>query len=274
MRQQDVVSRIPFIIATCPVRWRFLRTPPQSGALNMALDDALMARAARTGESVFRVYSWSEPTLSFGRHQKAAGIYDEIRLATEGIEVVRRPTGGRALLHDREVTYSVTAPATSAASLGDDYLAINAILVTALRTLGVHAHQADSIGRSMRPGVAPCFAEPAHGELVVDGRKLVGSAQWRDAGGLLQHGSILVDDDQSRIPSLMCEPVAPPPAPATLRDILGTPPSFDAVADAMLDAVRTGLDADVSEVALDAELKRATDERVAHYRDHAWTWRR
>ena len=240
----------------------------------MALDDALMARAARTGESVVRVYGWSAPTLSFGRHQKAAGVYDERRLSAQGIEALRRPTGGRALLHHREVTYSVTAPVTSAAALSDDYLAINALLVSALRSLGVHATQADSHGRSLRPGVAPCFAEPAHGELVVDGRKLVGSAQWRDAGALLQHGSILLDDDQSRIPSLMREPAAPPPPPATLREILGTTPSFDEVADALRDAVRESLDSAVAEMSIDAEVQRAADERVAHYLDPEWTWRR
>ena len=240
----------------------------------MALDDALMARAARSGESTFRVYTWSGPTLSFGRHQRAAGVYDEGRLSAEGIAVVRRPTGGRALLHDREVTYSVAAPAGPAASLANDYLAINAILVGALRRLGVHATQAVSTARGMKPGTAPCFAEPAHGELVVNGRKLVGSAQWRDAGALLQHGSILLDDDQSRIPSLMLEPAAAPPPPATLREILGTPPSFDEMANALREAVRVSLDRDVAEMTFDADLQRVCADRVTHYQDPEWTWRR
>ena len=77
----------------------------------MALDEALMSRARRSGETVLRVYGWAAPTLSFGRHQRALGEYDEAALLRAGVGVVRRPTGGRALLHDREVTYSVTAPA-------------------------------------------------------------------------------------------------------------------------------------------------------------------
>ena len=84
----------------------------------MAMDEALMAHASRTGQWVLRVYSWSAPTLSFGRNQVALNAYDRSRLAERGIDVVRRPTGGRAILHDREVTYSVVGPALDAGDLG------------------------------------------------------------------------------------------------------------------------------------------------------------
>src|SRR5215207_3150452 len=99
-----------FIIAAERLRWRLLLSPPLGGPENMALDEALMARARRTGETVLRVYGWSRPTLSLGRNQRAAGLFDERALAERGVGVVRRPTGGRSLLHHREVTYSVTAP--------------------------------------------------------------------------------------------------------------------------------------------------------------------
>src|SRR4051794_837993 len=93
-------------------RWRVLLAPPRSGAENMARDSALQLRAASTSETVFSIYSWDRPTLSFGRHQPAAGLYDVERLRAATVDIVRRPTGGRAILHHREVTYSVTAPLT------------------------------------------------------------------------------------------------------------------------------------------------------------------
>src|SRR5437762_2701634 len=109
--------------------WRLLRTLPASGAFNMALDEALMVYARETGSWVLRVYSWSSPTLSLGRHQKARGGYDLTRLAEHRIDVVRRPTGGRAILHDREITYSVTGPVADAGDLHESYARINRLLI-------------------------------------------------------------------------------------------------------------------------------------------------
>src|SRR3954468_19192034 len=101
--------------------WRLMLTEPRSGAENMARDTALVARAARTGETVFSVYSWERATLSLGRNQTATGRYDVQRIRAAGIDIVRRPTGGRAILHDREVTYSVTAPLADAPPLREAY---------------------------------------------------------------------------------------------------------------------------------------------------------
>jgi lipoyl(octanoyl) transferase len=244
-----------------------------SGPENMALDEALMSRARRTGESVLRVYGWSEPTLSLGRHQRARGIYLEEMLANRGIRVVRRPTGGRALLHHREVTYSVTAPCSAEEPLLAAYGAINALLLKALVALGVPVRTATPATRAAGPTAAPCFAAPARGELTIDGRKLVGSAQWRDRGALLQHGSILLDDDQSSIPELMRDPIAAPP-PATLRDALGRAPVMAEVADALFDAVRGVVDRAASPIEPDDELMRDADLIAGRYRDLAWTWRR
>src|SRR5690606_30993428 len=111
-----------------PARWRLLVDPAGDGATNMAVDHALLDRAARSGEAVFRIYGWAQPTLSLGMHEKAR--LDPDAAAARGIAVVRRPTGGRALLHHREVTYSVTAPAHDD-SLRASYAAINAILLDA-----------------------------------------------------------------------------------------------------------------------------------------------
>ena len=240
----------------------------------MALDEALMARARGTREAVLRVYGWSRPTLSLGRNQRAAGLYDERALAERGVGVVRRPTGGRSLLHHREVTYSVTAPCAPGGTLLAEYARINAILSSALAALGVPVVAAALPTRAAAPSAVPCFAEPARGELTWNGRKLVGSAQWREHGALLQHGSILVDDDQSSIVGLMREPMPAPPLPATLRDALGRAPVLSEVADALFHAVRTLADPEARELVVDEALARDASDIAARYRDDAWTWRR
>jgi lipoyl(octanoyl) transferase len=253
-------------------RWRLLHSAPATGAFNMALDHALMAHARATREWVLRVYSWREPTLSFGRNQRAAGAYDRERLVALGISVVRRPTGGRAILHHREVTYSVTAPCDDAGDLRESYARINRLLVSGLRTFGVQAQVVEHGARAQSPGLSPCFDHPSIGELVVGGRKLVGSAQWRCDGALLQHGSILIEDDQTMVASLTNEPLPAPPAPATLRDSLGYAPSVDEVANALFAAVC----ADAGDAAplspSDASLLVGGLE--AQYQDPDWTWRR
>src|ERR1043166_3427968 len=221
------------------MRWRTLVSPPLSGALNMAWDEALMARARRTGEAVLRVYAWSAPTLSLGRNQAARDAYDLEGAERRGVGIVRRPTGGRALLHDHEVTYSVTAPEAFDPSPRGAYERINLVLLDALRALGVPAVVATVSARARPPGLSPCFDEPSAGEIVLDSRKLVGSAQWREAGAMLQHGSILIRDDQSVISALLRTPQPwATPAAATLRDALGEEPSFARVAEALIAALR------------------------------------
>lgn len=255
--------------------WRLLFAAPRTGAENMARDVALQARAGRTGETVFSIYSWSRPTLSFGRNQPAAGLYDLDRIHAAGIDVVRRPTGGRAILHNREVTYSVTAPLEDA-SLRETYARINRILQDGLSRLGVAVMAATQSERAAVPSVRPCFEAPAEGELVARGGKLVGSAQYRDAGALLQHGSILVNDDQSSLPDFAADLSAetdPVPAPATLHALLGRSPDAAEVAEAMFDAVRSLEDARAMELDED-EVRDATLQHVSHFLDEGWTWRR
>ncbi|MEK6612306.1 MAG: hypothetical protein AABZ29_05960 [Gemmatimonadota bacterium] len=259
-------------------RWRLLDTGARDGAWNMACDVALMARARRTGESVFRVYAWSSPTLSFGRHEAARGRYDAAAIAAAGVDVVRRPTGGRALLHDREVTYSVTAPVDPAVSLPASMRRINQLLLRTLHRLGVPAIEADE-PRSMRPEGAACFALPAPGELTLGARKLVGSAQMRHDGALLQHGSILLDDDQARIAGFAVGPYLPAAPAATLHSALGPHLVFETVRDVLMDVlaseVSTGSATNLAFPEDDPALSGGSIEvPLAQFRDAAWTWRR
>ncbi len=254
--------------------WRLLVTPPASGPENMALDEALMARAQESGEWVLRVYSWASPTVSLGRNQTARGRYDLEQIRTRGLSVVRRPTGGRAILHHREITYSVTAPVDGAGDLRESYERINRLLVDALHRLGVMAEVARPVTRAASPGMAPCFDEPAAGELTVGGRKLAGSAQWRSDGALLQHGSILVADDQSSLAELAIGAQAPVPAPATLAEALGRAPTVTDVADALTCSVRSLEDPAAESLVVDDAVRARASALVVRYLDDEWTWRR
>lgn len=250
-------------------RWRVLDSGAADGATNMALDHALLLRAASHDEAVLRIYAWTRPTISFGMHERARLTPETV--AAHGIDAVRRPTGGRALLHHREVTYSVTAPVVGL-GLAESYGAINAILLRALGRLGVAATVAAPRTRTPTPDGIPCFAEPNAGEIVVDGRKLVGSAQRRDAQALLQHGSILLDDDQPTIAALR-GPAASVPAAATLNAALGRAVTYAEVRDALVDALgeRAGGDClplEATEIAAAARAQRT------RYADPQWTWRR
>jgi lipoate-protein ligase A len=252
-----------------------LRAGPRSGAENMARDVALMRRARNTGEIVFSIYEWNRPTLSLGRNQRAKGCYDLELMQSRGVDVVRRPTGGRALLHHREATYSVTAPIADGESLRESYDRFNRILLEGLLRLGVSAAVASGASTSLPPTDIPCFAEPSAGELVSDNRKLVGSAQWRDAGALLQHGSILIENDQSMIADFSIDDSESHqvPAPATLTESLGYRPSVGDVADTMFESVRYIEDANAVDLD-ESEIIAATRAEQPAFENELWTWRR
>lgn len=241
----------------------------------MARDVALMERARGTGETVLSVYSWERPTLSLGRNQAARDKYDVEEMLRRSIDVVRRPTGGRALIHWHEVTYSVTAAFADDDSLAQSYARINRVLLHALAKMGVDAAASSGGQRTPSPGDLPCFAAPAEGELMMNGAKLVGSAQLRENGALLQHGSILIDDGQSLISSLLRNQSAgvAPQRAATLREALGRAPDIDEVAEALFAAVRMLEDPSATSLE-ESEIRKKAGGYIAKYRNPLWTWRR
>lgn len=232
-----------------------------------------MLRAARSGDAVFRVYGFSVPTLSLGRNQRARGCYDLPAARSHGVTFVRRPTGGRALLHHREVTYSVTLPAASPADASAAYDFINTVLLDALTRLGVPAVRA-AAQPAIPPGLRPCFDVPSAHEIAVDGRKLVGSAQWRHGGALLQHGSILVRDDQATIERLLLMPSPATPRAATLADALGFEPSIEQVAQPILESLERTTGSPAAEFSMTADVEQSVERLRASYLGDAWTWRR
>lgn len=187
--------------------WRLMvDDQPRSGAANMALDQAIAeACAAGTSLPTLRFYRWEPAAVSLGRHQPAAEI-DLAAAEGKGYDVVRRPTGGRAILHTDELTYSVAAAASEPLMHGgimDAYLRLSDGLLAGLHELGLRADRAAGHIRA-GPEVSPaCFETPSAYEITAQGRKLIGSAQSRRAGYVLQHGSLPLCGDIARVADVL-----------------------------------------------------------------------
>jgi lipoate-protein ligase A len=250
--------------------WRLLPYQELSGPDNMALDHA-MADTASPREALLRFYGWSSPTISLGRNQPAAGRYDLDRVRGLGIQFVRRPTGGRAVLHDHEVTYSVVFPARELGGLRRAYRLINEALVAGLALLGVQAGLAASTLARRRPSLRACFDGSAEGEVVVGGRKLLGSAQARIGGTVLQHGSLLLSGDQALLAQATGVPLEH--APVTLSELVDPVPAHDEVTDALARGFSEVVGTRPEPGVLDGALASRSLELSRRYNDPAWTWR-
>jgi len=256
---------------TVALSWRLIRDGPLPGARNMALDHAF-ASCAGTTQGVLRLYGWVRPTVSFGRNEPAAGLYSVTAAEARGVDYVRRPSGGRAVLHDREITYSVVAPARALGGARVAYRRINAAVAAALQSLGAEVGVSEGEG-IMAPDAGPCFQSPTGGEVVAGGRKLVGSAQARVDGALLQHGSIILSGDQSLLGELR-DAAADHPPPATLEELVDA-----VVVDDVVAAVAAHVQAAFGGSWTDGEYgPRELDEadrlESEQYAQESWTWRR
>lgn len=277
------------------LRWLVRVDPPLPGVENMAWDHTL-ARGLPPGVGVLRLYTWARPTLSFGRNEPARAVYAPDRIEEADLDVVRRPTGGRAVLHHRELTYAVVAPIRPLGGVRAAYFVINRALAVGLGGL-VRGLDGDSDpkpialagpGVTAPPDAGPCFQTPAEGEVMALGRKLVGSAQVRIGDALLQHGSILLEDDQGRIPSLRLtglpgETVADHPGenrPASLREVLGRTVSLEEVQENLVEAFHSTIPGDwrphPDGDRFDAHGLPTTPDGdlLEQYRSDGWTWRR
>jgi lipoyl(octanoyl) transferase len=184
-------------------QWRLLvDTTPHTGAVNMAIDEAIMeAVSARNAPPTLRFYQWSPPCISLGKRQPLSGIDLEC-CRQDGVQVVRRSTGGLAILHTDELTYSlVTCPDDPRAegAILDSYRKLSQGLVSGLGLLGLSAQMQPVSPGASHSVSAACFEAPSAYEITVDGRKLIGSAQTRPYGKLLQHGSVPLTGDIGRL---------------------------------------------------------------------------
>lgn len=242
---------------------------PRPGWRNMAIDLALLERA-RAGERWLRLYGWEPHCLSFGRHEPAARRYDAARVEALGLEVVRRPTGGRAVWHARELTYAVAAPSGCLGALREAYREIHLVLRDAIRELGASAELA-SARRAAAVHAGACFASPAGGEVMVGGRKVVGSAQLRDGTALLQHGSLLLEDDQATVTAVTVG-AAPPDGSAPLVRLLGRAVRREAAAGAVAAAAARRWGPPAERVEAPAGVLARAARHEPRFRSPAWTW--
>jgi lipoate-protein ligase A len=263
-----------------PATWRLIQSAPADGPTNMAIDEAIL-RAVAEGASppTLRLYAWNPPTVSLGRAQKASDV-DGQALRVAGYGLVRRPTGGKAILHVDELTYSVVAPRDEPRVDGpvvDSYRRLSAGLVGGLERLGVVGTQADRrVGNVTLKGPV-CFEVPSNYEITSSGRKLVGSAQMRSDGVVLQHGTMPLCGDIARICGVLRalpDPERVRARATTVEEALGRPVSWDEAAEAMIlgfgEVLRLRLAAGILTA---GERGQAEELRTTKYGVDGWTYR-
>jgi len=260
--------------------WRLIVEPrPLPGSRNMAIDEHLFCRARTEPETFLRFYQWTRPTASLGATQSVERVADVEFCRRRGVDIVRRITGGKLVLHDREVTYSVASADVEALgpTLAESYRRISRGLMRGLELMGLAPRLAEVSSPDYIRGTMPCFAFPARDEVEVGGRKIIGSAQKRMGVAFVQHGSIPLVKDEA-----LLRAVARPGAPdgegagmTSLSEALGREVSFDEA------AARLALGmAEFFGVRLEpAVLGPAEDEAVARlettrYMSDDWTFRR
>ena len=264
------------------VCWRFLvhttdaraREPEVlDGAHNMAVDQALFESVQQGGAPVLRFYRWSPACLSLGRNQPAR--VTPAQLARAGLELVRRPTGGLAVRHDQELTYAVAAPVGLVGSPRATYEAVNRALRAGLQDLGVHAAETSRTdsGPGLFRSAGSCFAGTAPGEVAVNGRKLVGSAQRCERRAILQHGSILLDGDQVDAGRLLGRSTGLDAGATTLRQVLGTVPDWARLMNALAHAFAREIGIALAPGSLTPSERERVREWSVFFASAEWTWR-
>ncbi len=269
-------------------KWRLILTEPTTGAYNMALDEAcLLSAAERRSLPTLRLFSWEPPTLSLGYAQKSVEVNFQ-ELHKRGWDLVRRPTGGRAILHTDELTYSVTAPQDDpvmAGSLLESYQRISIALLAALTLLGIDA-RGDAVysgGQDQSKKDPVCFEVPSNFEITVSGKKLIGSAQARKHNGVLQHGSLPLTGDLSRINQVLHYPTEEIRQEGinrllshagTVKSLTGKVIPFELAAKSFIKAFAMELDLDlVASKPTNEELLQTHELMDKKYRSDGWTLR-
>ena len=267
--------------------WRLLMTPPAPGAWNMAVDEAILDSIGRRESSpTLRLFAWEPACLSLGHAQPFADV-DTRRLRERGWEVVRRLTGGRAILHTDELTYSVIGSAAEPLLAGgvlESYNRIAQALLLAVKNLGlpVEMQEAKTNGAGMIPNPV-CFEVPSTYEITVGGKKLIGSAQARRKEGVLQHGSLPLTGDLTRICQALVFETETARIGAskrllgrapTVESALGRTVSWETAAQAFIQAFETQLGLGVERGDLSAaEAQRAEELVREKYAHPSWTER-
>jgi len=258
--------------------WQLVVEPePLPGSWNMAVDEHLFRLAGDSPRTFLRFYRWERPTASLGYSQEASRVIDVEFCRSHGIDIVRRMTGGKLVLHDREVTYSVASADTSifTETLRDSYRLISQALLKGLERLGVSARLAEASPPAYIKGTMPCFAFPARDEIEIGGRKIVGSAQKRTGPLFLQHGSIPLEKDEALLAAVSRPGESPESLGMTsLSETLGRPVDFDTAVGPLVQGFADLFGVGLERFALgpgDREAVRAIE--ASRYASDEWTFR-
>jgi len=266
-------------------KWRLLITPPLDGATNMAIDEAVLhALADGQGQPTLRLYQWNPPCLSLGYNQHWRDI-DESACRARGYTWTRRATGGKAILHTDEATYSLIIPQTDPRIQGgvvESYRALSLGLLQGLQILGVPAVQsadAPPAEGEVNASGPVCFDTPSHYEITWHGKKLIGSAQLRRRQIVLQHGSLPLYGNLNRILAALnfsAEERADqarilPQRAVTLQKTLGKTVTFEQAAAALRAGFARQFNLQLEEKSLtDYERNLADRLRADQYANNVW----
>jgi len=269
-------------------KWRLIQSTPARGSWNMAVDEAILEEVASGGKSpTFRLYGWEPACLSLGYAQPWRDINIGI-LGAFGWNIVRRPTGGRAILHKNELTYAVIAPASEPRLQGgviESYKYLSKALLQALGQLGASAQAAvfNKNTHDQRTHNPVCFEVPSNYEITVKGKKLIGSAQARRKDGILQHGSLPLFGDITEILNVLSFSNTDEKSEASLRlskratsleAVLRRKVTWEEAAHEFIVAFQEVLNLELEPGELSiSEIKRATDLENDKYRSLDWTRR-
>ena len=259
--------------------WFLIIEPdPLPGSRNMAVDEFLFERARRTPSTFLRFYRWIRPTASLGYGQSADRAVDIDFCRAHGVDVVRRMTGGKVVLHHRELTYSLASSdvETFTATLSDSYKLISRALVLGLESMGLAAQMAAQSPPAYIRKTMPCFAFPARDEIEIDGLKIIGSAQKRTGSSFVQHGSVPLENDQALLKSVArTEAEAEDVHMTSLSEALRRPVDFAWAAERFADGFSRFFGAGLTPIALGAgDAEEVSLIESARYGNDAWTLRR
>lgn len=224
--------------------WRLLEDGGDRGAANMARDLALLGEAGDGARPTLRFYRWEPPAVSLGAAQKAEEEVNVDFCRARGIDIVRRPSGGGAILHADELTYSFTAAVTAHPAFADlleSYYAIIEGLRRGLAQLGVTTEIRGGKESGGPERFRPCFALASRHDLTAGGRKIIGSAQRRRRGAFLQHGSLPLTYDRTLVEGVFRRPENFFARATSLADLLGGLPPENQVRQALREGVETAL---------------------------------
>ena len=253
----------------------FIDLSPHPGAFNMAVDEVLFRRLGKDPRTTVRFYRWKRPTVSLGYSQRVKEVLDSDYCRSHGIDVVRRITGGKLVLHWREITYSIVSSDTAVFSptLAESYRRISAALILGLKKMGLQTRLAGPPPSSYSRGNMPCFAYPARDEIEIDGRKIVGSAQKRVGGRFLQHGSIPLQGDEGLLDRVSLCPASSSGAnKVSVSEALGREVDSEWAVERLVNGLAEYFQVRFEPLVLETADKEA-EERIQEqrYANEAWT---